>query len=99
MFLRHLLAAPPSSEPASVSRQDSSRANPSDDRWLQPGSLQRAHSPPSQSYVHHPNPNIIRFLEWTVKESPRPRLSGFQDGVGRNSDDMLEDEVESQVDS
>ena len=45
--------------------------------------------PPSQSHIHHPNPNIIRFLDWTVRESPRPRLSGFQEGAGRICDEML----------
>lgn len=42
---------------------------------------------------------ILRFLDWTVGESPRPRLSRIQEGVGRICDEMLEDEIESQVDS
>ena len=51
------------------------------------------------THTHHPNPIITRSLDWTVGESPTPRLSGFQEGVGRSRDEMLGDEIESRVDS
>lgn len=64
------------------------------DHQLQPGPFQGAQDPSSTGPQPPSSPRYDEVPRLSVGESPRPSLSGFQEGVGRIRDEILGDKIE-----